>query len=533
DDYLAAARTGARVTPGELTLDSVAQVYAAYEEVKRDRGVIDFEDVLLLTVGMLQDDSVMAENVRSQYRTFLVDEYQDVSPAQQRLLELWLGDGNDVTVVGDASQTIYSFTGATPRFLLGFSARYPDASVVRLIRNYRSTPQVVATANDVLASATGETARLRLELKAQRPAGPAPTYGEHPDEPAEAAAVADAIARKVSEGVALRDIAILYRINAQSEVYEEALSKASIPYVVRGGERFFERQEVREGITLLRGAARAGEEADDLPAHVAAVLGTIGYRQSPPSGPGAARARWESLAALVSLAEEVTATDSSASLTDLVAELEHRANAQHAPVVDGVTLASLHAAKGLEWEAVFIVGLVDGTLPITYAQTPEQVEEERRLLYVGVTRAREHLSLTWALSRTPGGRGSRRPSRFLDTGQTAIASPARPVRQRKRAALCVSCGRALTTPLERKLRHCSQCEVSIDLELFERLRTWRKTEAESASVPAYVVFTDATLTAIAQDKPTNELALAAIPGIGRAKLERYADAVIELVVATS
>ncbi|MEO8330679.1 MAG: ATP-dependent helicase, partial [Candidatus Nanopelagicales bacterium] len=315
DDYLAAARAGSRVTPGELTHDVIAQVYSNYEEVKRDRGVIDFEDVLLLTAGMLSDDALMAENVRSQYRCFLVDEYQDVSPAQQRLLELWLGERDDVTVVGDASQTIYSFTGASPRFLLGFSARHPGANVVRLTRNYRSTPQVVATANRLLQSASGDAAHLRLELKAQRPPGTEAAYAEHADEPAEAAAVATAIQLHAAQGVSLRDMAILYRINAQSEVYEEALSKASIPYIIRGGERFFERQEVREGITLLRGAARAGETSDDLTGHVTAVLGTIGYTTTPPGGPGAARARWESLAALVALSQEITVANEAASLS--------------------------------------------------------------------------------------------------------------------------------------------------------------------------------------------------------------------------
>jgi DNA helicase-2/ATP-dependent DNA helicase PcrA len=534
DDYAAAARVAGRPAPGELSHETVGQVYATYEQVKRDRGVIDFEDVLLLAAGMLADDDAMATSVRSQYRSFLVDEYQDVSPAQQRLLELWLGERDDLTVVGDASQTIYSFTGATPSFLLGFKQHYPTAEVVKLVRNYRSTPQIVATANKVMAAASGNAARLRLELVSQREAGPTPTYSELPDEPAEAAAVAASIQQLSQDGVALRDMAILFRINAQSEVYEEALSRLAVPYVVRGGERFFDRSEVRDGITLLRGAARAGETSDDLSSHVAAVLATAGYRPEPPAGPGAARNRWESLAALVSLAAELAAERPDATLTDLVQELEHRANAQHAPVVEGVTLASLHAAKGLEWEAVFVVGMVDGTLPITYAQTTDQVEEERRLFYVGVTRARRHLGLSWALSRTPGGRGSRRPSRFLDVSRsTDVKTVGKSPGKRRRTASCVSCGRALTTPLERKLRHCSHCEVSVDLALFEQLREWRKKVADEASVPAYVIFTDATLTAIAQDKPTDEAGLAAIPGIGRTKIERYAAAVIELVVATS
>jgi ATP-dependent DNA helicase UvrD/PcrA len=533
DDYPAAARAAGRSEPNDISYDAVGQVYAAYEQVKRDRGVIDFEDVLLLTAGMLDDDPSMLASVRSQYRAFLVDEYQDVSPAQQRLLDLWLGDSDDLTVVGDASQTIYSFTGATPKYLVNFRERYPAAEVVRLTRNYRSTPQIVASANAVMSSAVGDSARLRLELVSQQSPGAKPRHVEHPDEPAEADAVSSAIHQLAEQGVRYRDIAILFRINAQSEVYEEALSKRDIPYVLRGGERFFDRPEVRDGITLLRGAARAGEESADLPAQVAAVLGTAGYRPDAPSGPGAARTRWESLAALVSLAVELAAEHPTATITDLVTELEHRSTAQHAPSPDGVTLASLHAAKGLEWEAVFVVGLTDGMLPITYAQTVEQVEEERRLLYVGVTRARQHLTMSWALSRAPGGRGNRRPSRFLGLSETSpVRQPSKAAARRKRLASCVVCGRALTTAVERKLRHCSHCEVSVDLALFEQLREWRKKEAAAASVPAFVVFTDATLTAIASDKPTDDASLAAIPGIGRTKIERYGDAVIGLVAAS-
>lgn len=536
DGYVQAQAKAGRESPGDLDPAAVAQVYAAYEQVKRDRSQLDFEDVLLLDVAMLEDSGAMATSVRDQYRTFLVDEYQDVNPVQQRLLDLWLGDRDDITVVGDAGQTIYSFTGATPSFLLGFGARHPGSTTVRLVRDYRSTPQVVALANQVIASATDVTASARLELVAQRPDGPAPTFAEHPDEPAEAAATAERIRGLIDSGVAARDIAVLYRVNAQSEVYEEAFAQAGVPYVVRGGERFFDRPEVRQGVTLLRGAARAGEGAGSLAADAAAVLASAGYQPEPPSGPGAARDRWESLGALVALAADLAQASTGATLTDLVTELDERSASQHAPVVDGVTLASLHAAKGLEWDAVFLVGLVDGTLPITYARTPEQVAEERRLLYVGVTRAREHLALSWALSRSSGGRGQRRPSRFLD----AIRPQTRTERARPsgggkgpRPARCVSCGRALATAVERKLRHCSSCEVTVDLELFEQLRTWRRAVAEEASVPAFVVFTDATLTAVAQDRPTTRTQLLAVPGIGATKADRYGDDVLAIVAAAA
>lgn len=540
--YPQRSRAAARGGVGDLDAEVVARVYAGYEAVKRDRGVIDFEDVLLLTAGMIEDDASMAATVRSQYRCLLVDEYQDVSPIQQRLLDLWLADSDDLTVVGDANQTIYSFAGATPTFLLDFHRRFPRAEVVRLERSYRSTPQVVATANRLLASAPGADPATKVELKAQRPAGPEPTFRVADDEAAEVAAVVRQVRSLVEAGVDQREIAILYRINAQSAAFEEALTEAQVPYTVRGGERFFDRREVREAVALLRGAAHAdgGSTTGELAAQVAAVLSSVGYRPEPPPGPSKARDRWESWAAIVEVAREMQARqaeDDPAGLSHLVDELAHRASTQHAPATDGVTLSSLHAAKGLEWDAVFLVGLTEGMMPITYATTPEQVAEERRLLYVGITRARTHLGFSFARCRSAGDRRTRNASPFLSPLNPAFAADqARtPARSRRgaRPASCRGCGRALTTPAERKLRHCSHCEVDVDLVLFEQLREWRKQTADAASVPAFVVFTDATLTAIAVDRPTSAAALLQIPGIGQVKVDRYGEALLGVVAAAA
>jgi DNA helicase-2/ATP-dependent DNA helicase PcrA len=543
DAYPERSRASARGGVGDLDPEVVARVYAGYEAVKRDRGVIDFEDVLLLAAGMIEDDAAMAAAVRSQYRCLLVDEYQDVSPIQQRLLDLWLADSDDLTVVGDANQTIYSFAGATPTFLLDFHRRFTRAEVVRLQRSYRSTPQVVAAANRLLATAPGADPATRVELKAQRPAGPEPTWLVAEDEAAEVAAVVRQVRRLVDAGVDQREIAILYRINAQSAAFEEALTEAQLPYTVRGGERFFDRREVREAVALLRGAAHAddGITSSALTDHVAAVLSSVGYRPEPPPGPSKARDRWESWAAIVEVARDVQARHAEedptgpAALRHLVDELAHRANTQHAPATDGVTLSSLHAAKGLEWDAVFLVGLTEGMMPITYATTPEQIAEERRLLYVGITRARTHLGFSFARCRSAGDRRTRGASPFLASldpafgGDEARASGR--VKRGARPASCRGCGRALTTAAERKLRHCSHCEVDIDLVLFEQLREWRKQTADAASVPAFVVFTDATLTAIAVDRPTSATALLQIPGIGQVKVDRYGDALLDVVRA--
>ncbi|MEV4871926.1 ATP-dependent DNA helicase UvrD2 [Streptomyces syringium] len=549
EDYPAAAAKTGREAPRDPA--EIARIYGMYEQLKRDRGVIDFEDVLLLTVGVLQDRHDIAETVRRQYQHFVVDEYQDVSPLQQRLLELWLGDRDNLCVVGDASQTIYSFTGATPDYLLDFRVRHPRATVVKLIRDYRSTPQVVRLANGLLAQARGRAAEHRLELVSQREPGPEPHYCAYGDEPAEAEGTARRVRDLIDSGVPASEIAILYRINAQSEVYEQALADAGVPYQLRGAERFFERPEVREAGLLLRGAARAGgadaqlADADDVPSQVRAVLGTRGWTAEPPAGSGAVRDRWESLAALVRLAEDFVRAKPAATLADLVAELDERASAQHAPTVEGVTLASLHAAKGLEWDAVFLVGLTEGMMPITYAKTDEQVEEERRLLYVGVTRARRHLSLSWALSRAPGGRASRRPSRFLNglrpgsaaprpgtaggaAGQGGVERGAAARRKRRGPALCRVCGRTLTDAGEIKLMRCEDCPSELDEALYERLRDWRAGQAELLGQPAYCVFTDKTLLAIAEAVPGTESELSCISGVGGRKLDKFGADVLAL-----
>jgi DNA helicase-2/ATP-dependent DNA helicase PcrA len=445
------------------------------------------------------------------------------------LLDQWLGGSDEVCVVGDPHQTIYTFAGASPQFLLGFRERHDGAQEVRLVRDYRSTPQVVDLANRLVRK-TPLGPHGRLELVAQREPGPAPDLRELPDEPAEARWVAERIRGLVGKGTPAGEIAVLFRTNGQSETYEQALADAGVPYLLRGGERFFDRPEVREARLLLRGAARSADETDALPATVRAVLSGGGWAAEPPAGGGAVRDRWESLAALARLADDVAAVRPDATLRDFVTELDERAEAQHAPTVDGVTLASLHAAKGLEWDAVFLVGVTDGMIPITYAETPEQVEEERRLLYVGVTRARVHLAVTWAAARSPGGRGSRRPSRFLDGLHAARSGPPAAARggKRKGPAVCRVCGKPLTAPVARKLGRCEDCPSSYDEALFERLREWRTEQARTQSVPAYVVFTDATLVALAEARPATERALLAVPGVGRTKLERYGADVLAL-----
>jgi DNA helicase-2/ATP-dependent DNA helicase PcrA len=548
-EYAVAAAKALREPPFEAA--KVAEVFGAYESVKRRQGVIDFEDMLRAAVWGIEEHPDVAEQIRAQYRHFVVDEYQDVNPLQQRLLDAWLGGRDDLTVVGDASQTIYSFTGASSSYLIDFPRLRRDAVVVRLVRDYRSTPQVVGLANAVIKQARGSEAKLRLELVGQRPPGAEPELKIFPDEAAEASAVARRCRELIGSGTPASEIAVLFRTNAQSESYEKALAEAEVPYVVRGAERFFERPEVRQAMIALRSGVRSIPGETPLVEAVVDALSATGWaRDQPPPG-GAAREQWEALAALVTLAEEYARTPAllpvgqagavqrDLTLAGFTEELARRAEQQHAPTVEGVTLASLHSAKGLEWDAVFLVGLSDGTLPTTYAKTPEQLEEERRLLYVGVTRARQWLWLSYGQSRSGGGR-ARRPCRFLpQLGHSgteragAVPASRKPDRRRSQVSSCRVCGATLLAGADRKLGRCPTCPSDLDEDLFERLQTWRSRTASTQKVPAYVVFTDATLVALAERRPSTPAELLAIAGIGPRKLGQYGEAVFALVGGSS
>jgi len=523
EDYPCITADHRRAPPVEP--EAAGRVFAAYEQLRRDRHLVDFESVLELTAGILGGHRGAGAEVRDRYRYFVVDEYQDVNPLQKLLLDAWLGDRDDLCVVGDPRQTIYSFTGATSAYLTGFAAEYPDATVVQLVRSYRSTPEVVGCANR-LAGAGGHRGRSALAgpaLVAQRASGPPAEFTEYDNEEAEAAAVAARARQWMDAGVPPRQMAVLVRVNAQTERFERAFAGAGVPCRVRGAERFFDRAEVRQATGLLRTAARsarpeAGQDGlaagpptgADAVAEVRHILAGVGLTAEPPAGRGAARDRWESLAALAQLAEDHCAAAPGAGLAEVVGELARRAAIEHAPQVEGVTVASLHAAKGLEWDVVFLPGLIEGNLPIIHAETDEEVAEECRLLYVGVTRARQQVLLSWALARAPGGRRGRTPSRFL--------AGMRPGRREARAS------RAAASRFEFD---------GADPALVERLREWRRRTARDVGVPAYVVFPDETLRSIAAQRPANREGLARIPGLGPGRLDRYGAAVLALCAEPS
>ncbi len=400
-----------RPAPGTLDPGSVVALQQTYEDLKDARRQLDFDDVLLAAAGMIESEPRVAQQVREQYRFFVVDEYQDVSPLQERLLGLWLGDREDVCVVGDASQTIYSFAGASPDFLLGFPRRFPDATVVRLERNYRSSPAVVATANRLMRDRPGALTLTAAAADAEggQAGGQAPTIDAFRSDAAEAREVASRIAGLIAKGARPQDIAVLYRINVQSVALAAALDDAGVAHQLRGGTRFFDLPEVKQAIMMLKGASIAKTQ-EQLFKTVSDVLRSLGWTQGAPESGGAIRNRWESLNTLMLLAEEQPA---GTGLGDFVDELLERSAGQHDPTRAAVTLSTLHSAKGLEWDTVFLVGLQEGLLPIGYATgDAAMIDEERRLLYVGITRARKGLHLSWSASG--GGRGGENVrSRFL------------------------------------------------------------------------------------------------------------------------
>ena len=521
-----------REAPGDPA--KVAEVFRRYEDMKAtpDLMYLDFDDLLMHIAGAIENVPAVAEVFREQYRTFVVDEYQDVTPLQQRVLEAWLGERDDLTVVGDANQTIYSFNGASPEYLLNFSRTYPQATVVKLQRDYRSTPQVTDLANEVISKATGRAAGTRLELQGMREPGPEPTFKAYESEEIEAKEVAGQVLTLLNQGVKASEIAILYRINAQSEQFEQALADAGVVYQVRGGEGFFRRPEIVEAIRVLIAATRRDDLPNDPVAVARAAFVELGLSATEPQG-AQARERWQSLTALVDLIAQIVEDHEGIDLPGVLGELHRRSENKHNPTMEGVTLATIHAAKGLEWDAVFLVGLTEKLLPINHAikAGDEHVEEERRLFYVGITRAREHLALSWALAKTTGSRASRERTRFLD-GVVPGIEESQSSNRRYRPRRCRVCSGQLSSPAEKVLGRHEWCEYEGDEDVFNALRAWRASVAKDSQVPAYVVFSDATLQAISEALPASEAELLDISGVGPSKLERYGAEVLQIIAST-
>jgi len=497
DRYLDELVAASHVPP--IPAELMQRVYAGYERRKRAMGRLDFEDMLGLAVRLFDERDAAAHEVRARYHAFTVDEYQDVNPLQHALLDRWLGGRDELCVVGDDYQTIYGFTGATPSYLLDFRGRFPTARVLRLEENYRSTPEVLALANRM----SGRLGGYRKTLRATRPPGLPPVIRSVPGEAVEAGFVADEVrGLHDSEGVPFEGMAVLYRINARSELFEEALADAGIPFQVRDGA-FLRRPGPRAAVAQLRrGGATTGSVVE------AAERVTAGLGFDPEAEPDSEEeaTRQSDLARLRGLAREFAAARPDQGIGEFLAELARRFSAEESG--RGVNLMTYHRAKGLEFEAVFLPRLLDGELPFRSGRNRAPVDEERRLLYVGITRAKRFVILTWPAD----GRGGRSP--FVDELTWRPSSephlPSRPAAGPKPAVRPKG-----TTP--------------VGDPLFDALKRWRRDRAERDSVPAFVVFHDSTLAEIASRHPRTLSDLRKVSGVGPAKLERYGQEVLAVL----
>jgi DNA helicase-2/ATP-dependent DNA helicase PcrA len=461
---IAPSRYGDREPP--IPVDLMQRVYAEYEQRKQAAGAIDFEDLLELAIRLFEEDASARETFRAQYRSFTVDEYQDVNLLQQTLLDLWLGDRDDLCVVGDDYQSIYAFTGAGPEHLLGLPSRFANTEVFRLEENYRSSPQVLALANRLVPRLGGAEKTLRPV----RPDGPEPVVRPYASEEDEDAAILAAIR---ALDVPLEETAILARTNSRLTGFERLLHAARIPYQ---GASLLDRDAARRLCRRLERSPRAAAEA------VRAEALAAGWVERVPDKLGEReQVRQDDLRILVELAAEFDGP-----AAEFVADLREQFGPGRNGAA-GVHLLTLHRAKGLEFEAVFLPRLQERELPSKQARTVAEIDEERRLLYVGLTRAKRLLWLSWSGKR----------SRFL--AELGAAASAQPDPER---------------------------EWSPDAQ---RLREWRRERAKADEVPPYVVFHDSVLHAIAAARPGTLGELAQISGVGPAKLERYGDEVLGVV----
>ena len=562
-----AAQTAAVGREPPIPLNLMVDLYRNYEGSKRRRGLLDFEDLLEEAVRLYEGDEHAAALVRRRYAWFSVDEYQDTNPLQQALLDCWLGDREDIAVVGDPNQTIYSFTGASASYLLEFRRRYPNALQFNLAQNYRSSAQILDLANRLVRTSAGP------QLRASQPDGPPPDISTHPTDADELDAVVGHIGSLRDSGVPLSEIAVLTRSNYQLEPFAAQLRAAGLPFRFRGIP-FYRSIDVRAAISALRGI---GSDADVEPAALAAWR-KLGFDPAAsPEDPDAVQ-RHQGFLTLLAITRRFLEQQADATAHDLVTEFERLAAIEADENASGVTLSTIHGAKGAEWEAVFVPILEDGSLPIHYAfGSDDAIAEERRLLYVAITRAKRHLGLSRAATRESlnGKVEKRRPSRFLADLRDSAPQTARPMspgsrvrharhgggwvrsltarhaavrfdsgRQANvgRSSLTVigtadaqmsgsdePGGRSRRTP-RRPAASGRQTEPSDpERRLLDRLMEWRRERARRDGVPAYVVAHDVHLRAIAAQRPRTLEALLAVDGIGPTKAERYGDEILALV----
>ncbi|HUP69069.1 MAG TPA: ATP-dependent DNA helicase UvrD2 [Acidimicrobiales bacterium] len=521
--YEAAVAAEGRTPP--VPAATMAGLYERYEHDKRAKGLVDFDDLLVSCATALETDTEFSAAQRWRFRHFFVDEFQDVNPAQFRLLQGWLGGRSDLCVVGDPNQAIYSWNGADPSLLTQFARHFPTAGIVRLDRNYRSTPEIVTLAAAVLPGAGGAVAA--------RDSGPSPIVRQFDTDVAEAQGVARALRRAHRPGVPWSHLAVLARTNAQLVLFEEHLLAAGIPCRHGGAGSLLRQPEVKEALEHLR-RAPAASAFTSLLVDIEAM-----------ASEGGAGERRLNLEALVRLGRDYSSVDHDACVAGFSAWLAAGTRGDEAAGIAGqhghdmVELTTFHRAKGLEWPVVFVTGLEKGLVPIGHADSPEAHAEERRLLYVALSRAVEELHCTWAQRRTFGSRSmGRTPSPWLEDVIAAVtamadagpgAGPAewkaRIAAERVRLQSAPRAGRRARPP------GAPAAGANADPKVLDALKAWRSDKARASGVPAYVIFHDSTLAAVAEARPSSRDELLALPGLGPVKAERYGETLLALLAA--
>ncbi len=539
DRYAEEARKNDRKPPMEP--ERVAQIYEQYEEAKAKRNLIDFDDILILCGRMLQRDRNAAEAFRWSFRHIFVDEFQDVNPLQFALLKVFAGPDPNLCVVGDSRQAIYAWNGADSSYLDDFTNHFPAAEVVSLRQNYRSTPEILRCASAVLPA--------QDSLEPTLPSGPAPSIANHTDDKAEARAIARALRNKHSGRTRWRNMAVLVRTNAQVALLAEALSDAEIPVAARGEGKLIERPEVLDAIDAIRRSGQPLSEAlNDLSARISGPdtdskddSGEVDQFEGlddmssddlidgdAVDGDNVREAeRRQLLNAFVRLGRDHLAVDANATLQSFIDALKSGANEAATAGGDRVDVTTFHQAKGLEWDVVHVAGMERGLSPIGHAKTPDAVAEEHRLIYVALTRARRHLHLHWASERRFGDRKSNRsPSPMLDDiGAASRGEDPRRARS-KSARNAAELRKGMSTSNGGSRMKAAKDESD---PVFQALKKWRLSIARAHDVPAFVVFNDKTLHAIAHDRPDDKRSLLDVTGVGPAKAEQYGEEVLRLV----
>ncbi|UDY36918.1 ATP-dependent helicase [Dermatobacter hominis] len=492
-----------------VPLATVATVYDRYVEQKRRRRLVDFDDILRLAARDLEADPVYAAARRWRFRHLFVDEFQDVNPLQFHLLQQWLGPDSDVCIVGDPNQAIYAWNGADARYLVDFDHFFPGGETVTLEDNYRSTPQILAVANGVLQRGSNVPIRLRPH----RPAGEVPTVRAHADDVAEARAVARACRDGHRPGVPWSAQAVLVRTNAQTTLLTEAMTSAGVPHRVRGAGRLLEQPEVTEALQVVRRAPSLDVALADLDHDVV-------------GGDRLTEERAANVAEVVRLGREFLALEPSGDAPAFLAWLTTTLRDEDRGGGDAVDIVTFHAAKGLEWSVVHVAGLEEGYVPIHHAETTDDVDEERRLLYVALTRARDELHCTWARKRTFGSRSmNRSPSPWVESIETTLGVAPTQVSRSKGAERARAARKAIPK--------AGVPTSGPEKVLFEALRAWRRDQSRAADVPAFVIFNDATLGAIAERRPRSQSQLLDVPGVGPVKAQRFGADVLRIVAESA